>query len=527
MVQTDYNSSNSGGRKKRVVSVHQGLFIAIEGSDGSGKGTQFKLLVERLNAAGYDVSTYDFPQYERESSYFVREYLNGTYGSAQAVGPYTPSVFYALDRYSVAAQIIADLTAGKVVVSNRFTGSSMAHQGTKFSSPEEREAFFSWIEQLEFNMLGIPKPDINLVLLVPADVAQKLVDQKEKRSYTTSKRDLHEADLGHLERAVETFQQLLNVYDSFAAIDCSEDGELLSIPTVNNLIWERIEPMFGRLSKKNKHKAAIADTKQVTDKHDEEVSAKLKAHLELIALTQQKLAKHLGDSATDVLNLIQPITERVNQAQNERLRSLAQEKNLQPIKGDGENIVTLLDHWPKNEAEIITQIVYPYSTLSLKELSSEVSRWSYEEKTKVLSTYLTDELPSQVTYHFEFITSYNLYKSLAGIGSTSTQAITPFYGFNEVPELDDPEVESLVNQGFESSMSLIQALQASGNEDDIETACLSGHKLRWQLNLSLTDLKKLVSCLTELDTQESSDLYQAINQVLSEVHPSVTQLLSV
>ena len=76
----------------------KGYFIAIEGTDGSGKGTQVTRLVEKLRAAGYDVVSFDFPQYSHESSYFVKQYLNGQYGTANDIGPYTGSLFYALGR---------------------------------------------------------------------------------------------------------------------------------------------------------------------------------------------------------------------------------------------------------------------------------------------------------------------------------------------------------------------------------------------------------------------------------------------
>lgn len=250
--QADYNRARSGGRQERAIDVHQGLFIAIEGSDGSGKGTQFKLLSERLKAEGYDVATYDFPQYESESSHFVREYLNGNYGTQEELGPYTPSLFFALDRFSAAQKIQADLEAGKVVLSNRFTGSSMAHQGTQFKTKAERQTFFQWLDQLEFGMLQIPRPDQNIVLLVPAEIAQRLVDKKEVRNYTKRKRDIHEADLSHLTKAVEVYQQLCETFpENFSLVDCTKKDELMSIPTINNLIWERIQPMLGRLRKKS------------------------------------------------------------------------------------------------------------------------------------------------------------------------------------------------------------------------------------------------------------------------------------
>jgi thymidylate synthase ThyX/thymidylate kinase len=237
----------------------KGIFIAIEGSDGSGKGTQYKLLIERLKAEGYEVAEYDFPQYDQDSSYFVRQYLNGNYGSAEELGPYTPSLFYALDRYHAAKNIAADIESGKVVISNRFTGSSMAHQGGKFSNDEEKIAYFKWLDSLEFGMLNIPRPDINLVLLVDAAIAQQLVDQKEKRSYTENKRDIHEADLNHLKNAVKTYELLAKTFpENYLSIDCAPSGELLTIPAINNLIWERIQPMLIKINKRSDKKMPSA-----------------------------------------------------------------------------------------------------------------------------------------------------------------------------------------------------------------------------------------------------------------------------
>ncbi len=223
----------------------QGVFLVIEGTDGSGKGTQFKILVDRLASEGYSVETFDFPQYENPSSHFVKRYLNGDYGSAEEVGPYTGSIFYALDRYEAAPNIKKALSEGKVVVANRFTGSNMAHQGTKFDSSEERNGYFLWLEAIEYKMLDIPRPDLSLVLRVPADIAQELVDQKEQRSYTSKKRDLHEADLNHLEKSVSVYDDLCRLFpEDFKQLDCVRNGKILPIQSVSDLIWETIHPLL-------------------------------------------------------------------------------------------------------------------------------------------------------------------------------------------------------------------------------------------------------------------------------------------
>lgn len=222
--------------------MNKGVFIVIEGSDGSGKGTQYNIISQRLKDAGYNIATYDFPQYDQESSYFVREYLNGNYGSADELGAYGPSLFFALDRFHAAQNIKKDLDEGKIVLANRFIGSNLAHQGQKIHDDSERTKYYDWLYGIEFDILGIPKPDLNIVLLVPADIAQKLVDLKEQRNYTEKKRDIHEADLNHLSRAVAAYEQLCDQFpDQFTAIQGTKNGELLTIEDTTELIWSALE----------------------------------------------------------------------------------------------------------------------------------------------------------------------------------------------------------------------------------------------------------------------------------------------
>ncbi len=225
----------------------RGTFLVIEGTDGSGKGTQFELLGRRLAELGHDIVVFDFPQYGQPSAYFVQEYLNGNYGSAEDVGPYTGSLFYALDRYSASQQINSALDAGKVVLCNRFTGSNMAHQGTKFDRAEERRGYFIWLDNLEFQMLGIPRPDRSIVLRVPADIAQGLVDKKTARTYTDKKRDIHEADLAHLKKSVEVYDDLCSLFPKdFTRIDCVRTGKLMSIPQVHDILWKTVLPLLPK-----------------------------------------------------------------------------------------------------------------------------------------------------------------------------------------------------------------------------------------------------------------------------------------
>lgn len=240
---TDIPASITNGGGDKPEAIRGGTFIVIEGTDGSGKGTQFELLTQRLQQEGYEVATFDFPQYAKPSSHFVHGYLNGAYGSLEQVGPYAGSLFYALDRYEAAPAIRKALAQGKVVLANRFTGSNMGHQGAKFDNDEERRGFFLWNDNLEFSILGIPRPDVSVVLRVPAETAQQLVDKKEQRDYTTKKRDLHEADLNHLQRSLDTYDDLCQLFPKdFKRLDCVRNGELMDIPTISRLLWETVRP---------------------------------------------------------------------------------------------------------------------------------------------------------------------------------------------------------------------------------------------------------------------------------------------
>lgn len=293
-----------------------GVFIVIEGTDGSGKGTQFSLLADKLTSEGYDVATFDFPQYDLHSSYFVREYLNGRYGTAEEVGPYTGSLFYALDRFEAAPKIRQALEEGKIVLANRYVGSNMGHQGTKFQHAEERRGYFIWLDNLEFEMLKIPRPTLSFVLRVPAETAQELVDKKSARSYTDLKRDLHEADLDHLTRAVNVFDEMCQLFPKdFSRIDCVRDGQLLGIDAVHDIIWQKVQPMLapphsdgpgtvthpmahhtGKINKPES-KADVPTTATPTGPREQAISG---SQLLLSKIRQGRHTHYIGESLTTV-----------------------------------------------------------------------------------------------------------------------------------------------------------------------------------------------------------------------------------
>ncbi len=223
--------------KDKKQPKNRGKFIIIDGTDGSGKTTQFNLLVESLKKAGYPVEIADFPQYGKKSAGAVEEYLNGKYGQVNA---YVGSILYAVDRFDASFQIRTWLEEGKIVVSNRYVTANAGHQGGKISDNAERIKYFKWLDNLEYNIFKIPKPDLNLILHVPAKVAQKLVDKKPKeiRAYVDGKkRDLHEKDLKHLQNAEKVFLEIAELFPNTKLVECMDGNKLLSIDQIQNKIW--------------------------------------------------------------------------------------------------------------------------------------------------------------------------------------------------------------------------------------------------------------------------------------------------
>lgn len=220
----------------------RGVFIVIEGSDGTGKATQAQRLHAWLSAQGHAFVAFDFPQYDKPSAYFVKEYLNGAYGDLATVSPKRASLFFALDRFDASRQIRSALDAGNIVVANRYVASNMAHQGGRIPD-SEREAYFAWNDELEYSILGIPKPDLNIILYIPPEKAQQLVDQKGHRDYVGgTKRDLHEADIDHLRKSSLVYKQLAQQFPNhFTLIDCMDGERLLSIDEVHERVIKHVK----------------------------------------------------------------------------------------------------------------------------------------------------------------------------------------------------------------------------------------------------------------------------------------------
>ena len=225
------------------IDQKKGLFISIDGVDGSGKQTQTKILAEKLVDFGYEVKTISFPQYSKKSAGMVEEYLNGKYGSADDVGPHISSIFYATDRFDAKKQIEGWLSDGNIVISDRYVSANMGHQGGKIENEEERKEFFNWLYNLEYEVFQVPKPDINIILNINPDISDRLLHNLDKKDYLeNSAQDIHESNKNHLQKAQEVYSQLNELFDDFTLINCSPGDNLLSKEEISEKIWHKLSP---------------------------------------------------------------------------------------------------------------------------------------------------------------------------------------------------------------------------------------------------------------------------------------------
>lgn len=220
----------------------KGKFIVIDGTDGSGKATQVVLLVRRLRKEGRRVAVADFPRYGKKSAGLVEEYLAGTYGSAEKVGPYRASIFYACDRFAASFDIKRRLEEGNVVVSNRYVTANMGHQGGKIKNAAARKKYFRWLSDLEYQLFGIPKPDLNLILHVDAKLAQTLAKKRwHERHGRKVRKDIHEQDLKHLRNAERAYLEIAKSFPGFSLIECTEGGDIMTREKIAGLVWQRVK----------------------------------------------------------------------------------------------------------------------------------------------------------------------------------------------------------------------------------------------------------------------------------------------
>ena len=595
--------------------MHRGLFIVLEGGRDTGVQVQLNLLKERFGAIGFEVALYEFPNYGSGSSHFIQKYQSGAYGLRESISPYTAALFYALDRYEAAKDIETALDEGKIVLSTNYTGSTMAKLGSKFSNSVEQRGFFVWEDNLEYELLKLPRPDINIYI------------RDSRQTKPSTKQQFSAYDL-----LCELFPK------DFSSVDNVIADNKVSVAKVNDDIWRAIKPKLPKyrpnpshsvvvtLSDKpvpaKKSKTAASDHLAVPVKSgslflktiaerlaagsvrpssfnwseniyqvyspeglNKELLDQYRRILKNVALTHQAIKEKLDANPAHRLNssevlmsitpffalasfdltldksqirevsagllnqdssesqwlakqiymaarqkwpqdFKQPLESEGDELSISNILSMLPSENLSPGSPDNQ-IAKVLDVTPRQEFDLLAESLYPFSNLSLREITDAVSDWPYSQKYQsLLQAVRQPSILKKVQYKMDVISDQLTLSRLtkaAGLSHVQVQAFTPRYGYDVSAELEDAGLDDLYTMAFDESLKLYSLLQTAGRDDIAPHAALVGHKVRWQLN---SDALQLKQAFDAKDGSGYSGLIAAVIEAASEIHPLLWHILS-
>ena len=219
-----------------------GKIIVVEGTDCSGKETQTKRLVQNLLDMGVKAIRMAFPMYDTPTGKIIGGAFLGKENfelkpvfeeTSVNVPAKVASLFYAADRCYNKDKIQKYLDAGYVVVLDRYVESNMAFQGCKMP-PEKRNEFFDFVQKLEYDLLGIPKPDLRILLYMPIWASKIL---KKGRA---EKPDQNERDEKYLQDAEDTYLLLAKLFD-FKIIDCVQEHKIKTVDRIQSQLFDCVK----------------------------------------------------------------------------------------------------------------------------------------------------------------------------------------------------------------------------------------------------------------------------------------------
>ncbi len=224
---------------------NNGILIAIEGVDASGKQTHSELLFDKLKAAGKPVRKISFPMYDNPSSSLVKMYLSGEFGEkAEDVSAYAASTLFAADRFATYhTDWGKDYNSGTVIIADRYVSSNMIHQASKLSGAE-KDKYLDWVNDFEYGIYALPRPDINIFLDMPPEFGERLMRERENKFTKDAEKDIHERDAGHLKKSYDNACYIAKKY-GWTVISCVKDGKIRSIEDINNELYAIVTEKLG------------------------------------------------------------------------------------------------------------------------------------------------------------------------------------------------------------------------------------------------------------------------------------------
>ncbi len=212
--------------------------IVIEGLDGSGKSTQIDILKKSLSTRGVKLKQIKLPDYESASCALVKMYLAGDFGNKpQDVNAYAASTFYAVDRYAnFKTKWKDEYEQGTLILADRYTTSNAAHQMVKLPF-EQWDEYLEWLEEFEYEKIGIPKPNLVVYLDMPIEISQRLMTKRYGGDEV--KKDVHECNVEYLKACRKAALYAAKKL-GWKIVECSDGENPLSIEQISEKIIDMV-----------------------------------------------------------------------------------------------------------------------------------------------------------------------------------------------------------------------------------------------------------------------------------------------
>ena len=219
-----------------------GKLIVFEGTDGSGKATQAKMMAQRLEREGIRFRVIDFPRYGNPFAEPARLYLQGALGKKPGdVNAYAASVLYAVDRFASYKEDWGNAyESGEVILANRYTTSNAVHQASKLPDGERLE-YLGWLYDLEYGRMELPKPDLVIYLDLPNQLSEQMMRRREAATGTTA--DILEKDDAYLRRCRDNARQVAAA-SGWQIINCARNGEVRTIEDIHQEAWSLVRKVL-------------------------------------------------------------------------------------------------------------------------------------------------------------------------------------------------------------------------------------------------------------------------------------------
>ena len=246
---SEFSQSARRAGKPALRKSTTGKLIVIDGADGSGKKTQVGLLIQALKKNGKKLKIIDFPQYYSNFfGAFIGHCLSEQYYNWTHIHPKIASIAYAADRFESKDKVEKWLKDGYIVVADRYASANQIHQGGKIKSTAKRQqAFINWLDEMEYGVFKIPRPDVTFYLDLPTKMVLRLIKQRnktEKRAYLGKKKDVAESDIEYLENSRKSALWLAKTQKNWVKIDCMDKNELLPREEIHAKIYEKVKKIL-------------------------------------------------------------------------------------------------------------------------------------------------------------------------------------------------------------------------------------------------------------------------------------------